>query len=142
VSLAARISAVTLACRDIGRMAAFYRQFGWPEAPSSVPEHVVFQCANGVVLGLFSESIFEDDFGRVADGFRGFTVTIHCEDAEAVLRAHEALAEFDDVTDLDEQPNRSGWGYGFSFRDPEGNVWDVAYKHGSEFDHRGGFVYP
>jgi hypothetical protein len=45
---------VTLACRDIRRMAAFYRQFGWPE----------------------------------------------------------------------------------------GNVWDVAFKYGSEFDHRGGFVYP
>ena len=31
-----RISAVTLACRDIGRMAAFYRQFGWPY-PGSGP---------------------------------------------------------------------------------------------------------
>ena len=137
-----RISAVTLACRDIGRMAAFYRQFGWPEAPSSVPEHVVFQCANGVVLGLFSESIFERQFGRVADGFRGFSVSIHCEDAEAVLRAHEQLGDFDDVTDLDEEPDQSGWGCGFSFRDPEGNVWDVAHKYGSEFDHRGGFIYP
>lgn len=137
-----RISAVTLACRDIGRMAAFYRQFGWPEAPSSVPEHVVFQCANGVVLGLFAESIFERQFGRVAHGFRGFTVSIHCEDAEAVLRAHEQLGHFDDVTDLDEQPDQSGWGCGFSFRDPEGNVWDVAYKYGSDFDDRGGFIYP
>jgi hypothetical protein len=26
--------------------------------------------------------------------------------------------------------------------DPEGNVWDVAFKHGSDFDHRGGFIYP
>lgn len=42
MGLADRISAVTLACHDLGRMAAFYRQFGWPEAPSSVPEHVVF----------------------------------------------------------------------------------------------------
>jgi len=31
---------------------------GWPEAPTSVPEHVVFQCSNGVVLGLFSEVVF------------------------------------------------------------------------------------
>ena len=63
MSLPVRISAVTLACRDLGRMAAFYRQFGWPEAPSSVPEHVVFQCANGVVLGLFGETIYERQFG-------------------------------------------------------------------------------
>jgi catechol 2,3-dioxygenase-like lactoylglutathione lyase family enzyme len=136
-----RISAVTLACRDIGRMAAFYRQFGWPEAPTSVPEHVVFQCANGVVLGLFSETMFER-FGRVAEGLRGFSLSINCEDAQAVFRAHEQLRELDEVADLDEQPEQSGWGCGFSFRDPEGNLWDVAFKYGSDFDHRGGFIYP
>ena len=86
VSLPVRISAVTLACRDIGRMSAFYRQFGWPEAPSSVPEHVVFQCANGVVLGLFSETVFEQQFGGVAEGFRGFSLSINCEDARVSSR--------------------------------------------------------
>ena len=136
-----RISGVTLACRDIGRMAAFYRQFGWPEAPTSVPEHVVFQCANGVVLGLFSETVFER-FGGGVDGFRGVAVTIACEDSQAVHRAHERVREFDDLVGLDEQPDESGWGCGFSFRDPEGNVWDVAFKHGAELDHRGGFIYP
>ena len=142
MSLLPRISAVTLACGDIGRMAAFYRQFGWPEAPTSVPEHVVFQCTNGVVLGLFSETAFEERFGCVRDGFRGVSVLIACEDAETVHQAHERVREFDDVFDLDERPDESGWGCGFSFRDPEGNVWDVAFKYGSELDHRGGFVYP
>jgi hypothetical protein len=123
-------------------MAAFYRQFGWPEAPTSVPEHVVFQCANGVVLGLFAETRFEGEFGGVAEGFRGFTLTIHCEDEEEVLRAHRQLCEFDDVAALDPAPERSGWGYGFGFRDPEANVWGVAVKYGSELDDRGGFIYP
>jgi catechol 2,3-dioxygenase-like lactoylglutathione lyase family enzyme len=142
VSLPARISAVTLACRDIGRMAAFYRQFGWPEARTSVPEHVVFQCSHGVVLGLFSETRFEQEFGRAGEGFRAFTLTIHCEDEAEVVRAHQQLAEFDDVAELDLEVRRSGWGYGFSFRDPEGNVWGVAVKYGSRFDDRGGFIYP
>src|ERR671934_2135983 len=101
MSLPPRISAVTLACRDIGRMAAFYRQFGWPEAPTSVPEHVVFQCTNGVVLGLFPETVVEERFGRGADGFRGVTLTIHCEDEQAVHEAHDRLREFDDLGDLD-----------------------------------------
>jgi uncharacterized protein len=142
VGLPVRISAVTVGCRDIGRMGAFYRQFGWPEAPTSAPEHLVFQCANGVVLGLFSETVFERRFGRLAEGFRGFTLTIHCEDEETVVRAHEAIREFDDVAELDAEPTRSGWGYGFGFRDPEGNVWGVACKYGSDFDDRGGFIYP
>jgi catechol 2,3-dioxygenase-like lactoylglutathione lyase family enzyme len=141
VSLPVRISAVTLACRDIGRMAAFYRQFGWPEAPTSVPEHVVFQCTNGVVLGLFAERML-DRFGTVAEGFHGFALTIHCEDEDGVFRTHKRVATFDDVSELDAQPERSGWGCGFSFRDPEGNVWDVAHKYGGEFDDRGGFIYP
>ena len=80
-------------------MAAFYRQFGWPESPTSVFEHVVFRCSNGVVLGLFSESRFERQFGPLSEGVRGFTLTIHCEDEEAVIRAHEQLRGFDDVTD-------------------------------------------
>lgn len=123
-------------------MAAFYRQFEWPEAPTSVPEHVVFQCANGVVLGLFSETMYDSHFGARATGFRGFTISIHCEDAQAVFTAHERLRGFDDIDLLDDEPAQSGWGCGFSFRDPEGNVWDVAFKYGSEFDHRGGFIYP
>jgi uncharacterized glyoxalase superfamily protein PhnB len=123
-------------------MAAFYRQFGWPEAPTSVPEHVVFQCSNGVVLGLFSETRFEPEFGNIGSGFRGFTLTIHCADEATVDGAHEALREFADVAELDVEPTRSGWGYGFGFSDPEGNVWGVAVKYGSDLDDRGGFAYP
>ena len=68
-----------------------------------------------------------DDFG---DG-----VPVDCS-------AHACVSHFDDVVDLDEQPDESGFGCGFSFRDPEGNVWDVAYKYGAELDERGGYVYP
>jgi uncharacterized glyoxalase superfamily protein PhnB len=107
-----------------------------------VPEHVVFQSANGVVLGLFSATLFGPRFGQLAAEFRGFTLTIHCEDEVAVVRAHETVREFDDLAELDLEPTRSGWGFGFGFRDPEGNLWGVAYKYGSDFDHRGGFIYP
>ena len=142
MTLPPRISSVTLACRDIGRMAAFYRQFGWPEAPTSVPEHVVFQCTNGVVLGLFSARQYEAQYGEPASGFRAFALTINCDDREAVFRAHQAVGELDDVRDLDAEPSKSGWGCGFGFCDPEGNIWEVAWKAGSELDDRGGFIYP
>ena len=98
------------------------------------------RACRGVVLGLFSETIFEPRVGRVAEGFRGFSLTINCEDAQGVFRAQ--IRDYDDFADMDKQPEQSGWGCGFSFRDPEGNVWDVAFKHGSDFDHRGGFIYP
>jgi hypothetical protein len=43
---------------------------------------------------------------------------------------------------VDKQPQQSVWGFRISFYDPEGNVWDVAFKLGSDFDHRGDFIYP
>lgn len=142
MQIACRISSVTLACRDLQRMAAFYRQFGWPEAPTSVPEHVVFQCDNGVVLGLSAEGMFDRDRGPVGEGFRGFSLSVMVEDVDSVIDAHRQVSRFDDVVDLDAEPQRSGFGCGFSFCDPEGNVWDVAHKYRSEFDHRGGYIYP
>lgn len=133
---------VTFACHDLERMTAFYRQFGWTEAPTSVPEHVVFQCANGVTLGLLPDTMFARERGPTNEGFPGVTLGIMVESVEAVIEAHQRLKTFDDIGELDDEPGRSDFGCGFSFCDPEGNVWDVAHKYGSEFDYRGGFVYP
>ena len=141
MNLPARISFVTLASRDIERMARFYRQFGWPEAPSSDPEHVVFQCTNGVVLGLYGSHHYEGRHGPPAAGFRGFTLAVNVESLDEVQRAYDVVKEFDGVQDLD-PPQREEWGGGFSFRDPEGNVWDVVWAEGSRIDERGGLLFP
>ena len=37
-------------------------------APTSVPEHVVFQCTNGVVLGLFDTASFEEETLKLEPG--------------------------------------------------------------------------
>ena len=66
MSLQARINFVTLACRDVERMTRVYRQFGWPEAPSSEAVHVVFQCSNGVVLALYAADAVEHSVGERA----------------------------------------------------------------------------
>ena len=76
----------TLACRDVERMAEFFRALGWPESRASEPVHRVFQLPNGVVR-------------EPRDSAHGFT--------------------------------------GFGFRDPEGNIWEVVWKHGSVADHDG-----
>jgi hypothetical protein len=123
-------------------MAAFYRQFGWPEASTSVPAHVVFQCTNGVVLSLFSEAAFDPDGASAQIGFRGVTITIACEDEAGVAGMHDEIGGLDDLGSFDGEISRSGFGCGFSFSDPEGNLWDVAHKYGSEIDHRGGYLYP
>ena len=39
-------------------------------------------------------------------------------------------------------PEQAFWGGGFSWRDPEGNIWDVAWAEGSTIDDRGGLTFP
>ena len=126
-----RVNFVTLACADVERMADFVRSLGWPESPSSEPAHRVFQLSNGVVLALYGAEHYVPDYGPRTDGFRGFTLGINLASRQEVLAAHAALRSIEGVRELDE-PIDSPHGFsGFSFRDPEGNVWDVAWKAGS-----------
>jgi len=136
-----RVNFLTLACRDVERMAEFFRSLGWPEAPSSEPVHRVFQLANGVVLALYGAEHYERDHGIRADGFRGFTIGINLASRAEVLAAHETLSRVAEIHDLDD-PVDSPHGFtGFSFRDPEENIWDVAWKTGSLVDGRGGLTW-
>ena len=141
MALPARINFITLACRDVERMADFFRALGWPEAPSSEPVHRVFQLENGVVLALYAAANYEPHVGPVADGFRGFTLGVNVGSREQVEAAYAAVSAVEGAHDLDE-PVDSPHGFsGFSFRDPEGNIWDVAWKAGSLVDDRGALTW-
>jgi uncharacterized protein len=137
----ARINLVTLACRDVERMAVLFRDIGWQETPESDEHHRTFQCSNGVVLALYSARNYEPDFGPPSEGFRGFTLAINLGSFEECLDAHDALQGVDGV-ELLEEPSRAPWGGGFSWRDPEGNVWDVAWARDAQIDERGGLTFP
>jgi hypothetical protein len=58
-----------------------------------------------------------------------------------VWAVYETLSTVEDVELLGE-PEEAFWGGGFAWRDPEGNVWDVAWAKGSRLDERGGLVFP
>jgi predicted lactoylglutathione lyase len=118
-------------------MAEFFRGLGWPESPASEPVHRVFQLPNGVVLALYGAENYEPNYGPLADRFRGFTLGINVGSREEVDAAHDALAKVDGVPELSE-PRDSEHGFtGFGFRDPEGNIWEVVWKHGSLVDGEG-----
>ena len=142
MTVPARLTFITLTCRDMERMTRFYRQFGWPEAPASEDAHVVFQFTNGVVLALYGSEGYERQLGPMADGFRGFSLCINCKDWDEVEAMHRAVSGFDDIHDLDEPKMGSWGGGGFGFRDPEGNVWEIVWAEGSRFDERGGLIFP
>ena len=141
MTLPARVSFVTLAVRDMAGMAAFFRQFGWPESETNDEHHVAFQCG-GAVLGLYGAEHYERELGPLADGFRGFTLAINLEDAAAVDRAYETVRAADGAELLSEPTDLHFGGRGFVFRDPEGTIWDVIWTEGTSFDERGGLIFP
>ena len=112
-------------------MAEFCRALGWVESPESEPVHRLFQGTNGIVVALYGAHNYEPHFGPRADGFRGFTLGLNLASAEEVDRVYEQLQGVDGA-ELLEEPFDSPHGFrGFSLRDPEGNIWDVAWKRGS-----------
>jgi uncharacterized glyoxalase superfamily protein PhnB len=112
-------------------MAEFLRALGWVEDTASEPAHRLFQGTNGIVVALYAASSYEPHFGPRADGFRGFTLGLNVASAAEVDRVY-ALLQTVDGAELLEEPFDSPHGFrGFSLRDPEGNVWDVAWKRGS-----------
>ena len=141
MQLPARISLLTLACRDVERMARLFRALGWLETPESDEHHRTFQCTNGIVLALYAASHYEPDFGPPAGGFRGVTIGVNLGSLAEVRAVYEALLTVEDV-ELLGAPEEAFWGGGFSWRDPEGNIWDVAWAKDSRLDERGGLVFP
>ena len=122
-------------------MTRLFRDLGWPETPESDEHHRTFQCRNGCVIALYAAANYEPYFGPPGEGFRGFTLCVNLESFEETRRVYEALRETEGV-ELLEEPSEAFWGAGFSWRDPEGNVWDVAWARGTRFDDRGGVFFP
>ena len=128
---APQLNFLTRACADVAREAEFLHALGWTETPSSEEVHRVFQGTNGLVVALYAAKNYEPHFGPRADGFRGFTLGLNVATRDEVDRLHELMRGIDGVEVL-EEPFDSPHGFrGFSARDPEGNLWDVAWKKGS-----------
>ncbi len=141
MKLPARIGLITLACANVEGMAELFRRLGWPETPESDEHHRTFQCSNGVVIALYAASHYEREFGPVVPGFKGFTLAVNLASFEECVAVYETIKEIDGVEILG-APEEAFWGGGFSWRDPEGNLWDVAWAKGTEIDDRGGVTFP
>jgi hypothetical protein len=122
-------------------MAALFRHLGWPETPASDEHHRTFQCTNGVVIGLYDAKHYEASLGPIPEGFRGFTLCVNMPSFAECVSVYRSLELIEDV-DLLEEPVEAPWGGGFSWKDPEGNIWDVAWAKESSLDERGGVTFP
>ena len=123
-------------------MARLFRALGWPETPESDEHHRTFQCTNGVVLALYAARNYEPEFGPPADGFRGLTLARQPRVVWPRFERSTRRWPGSRTSSLLGEPEEAFWGGGFAWRDPEGNVWDVAWAKGASIDERGGVVFP
>jgi uncharacterized protein len=84
---------------------------------------------------------YEPQFGPPADGFRAFTLCVNLASFDECRQVYETLKTVEGVELLSE-PMDAFWGGGFDWRDPEGNIWDVAWAKGTTIDDRGGVLFP
>ena len=137
----ARVSFVTLACRDVAAMKRFYDQFGWPPSKHNDDAFAAYQCG-GAVLGLFGAENYQKSYGKPPEGFKGFVLALNCRDAAEVDRIYEELKTVRGVELMGKPVDLSFGGRGFDWRDPEGNVWEVTWAEGTSFNKDGGLIFP
>jgi predicted enzyme related to lactoylglutathione lyase len=143
VSVPARLSFVTLVARDVPRLAAFYRSFGWPESKHNDDTFAAFQCG-GAVLGIYGADNYRESHGAppVPGQFRGVVLALNCRDAAEVDRVHASIRAIDGARLHGEPQDMSFGGRSFEFSDPEGNVWEVTWAEGTSFDEREALIFP
>ena len=139
----ARISFVTLACRDVAAMKRFYDQFGWPPSQHNDDSFAAYQCG-GAVLGLFGAKNYEKTYGPPPPpgAFRGFVLALNCRDAAEVDRVYDEMKRIPGLKLHGEPTDLSFGGRGFDWSDPEDNLWEVTWAEGTSFDERDALIFP
>jgi uncharacterized protein len=129
MTVAARVSLITLGVADVAKSTAFYQGLGWPLSPSSVPGEVGFFNTDGGLLALWGRDDLARDAGATGAraGFRDVALAINLESRELVD------ACFDEVRaiggEVVKAPEATDWGgYNGYFADPDGHLWEVAHN--------------
>lgn len=131
MSVAARISIVTLGVDNVARSKAFYEALGWEVAGAAGDEICWFRTADSY-LGLFDRESLARDAGLRSEPtaeFGGITLAINVESEEVADGALEAAVEAGGR--VLKPAERADWGgYSGYFADPDGHPWEVAYNPG------------
>jgi catechol 2,3-dioxygenase-like lactoylglutathione lyase family enzyme len=133
-----RISLITLGVADVDATAAFYTTLGWARVDS--PDGVIAFDLIGQTLGLYPLAKMAEDIGLSVEelGHGAMTLGYNCrakEDVGTILIAAKAAG-----ADILKPAADVFWGghHGF-FRDPDGQIWEIAFNPFSELSKDGGF---
>ncbi len=128
MTLAPRITLVTLGVADVAASTAFYRRLGWRLSPAS-NENVSFFDLDGTKLGLYGRAALAEDahVENTPPGFSGVTLA-HNLGSEAEVDAAYAHALACGAK-AGKPPEKVFWGgYSGYFSDPDGHLWELAFN--------------
>ena len=138
-----RLNVVTLGAHDVASLRSFYERLGWT-TNSTADDFAAFPLG-GAVLAIYDAAKLAAEAGSAeppaAGAYKGFTLAISVDREDQVAEAI-AAARGAGATILAEPTKREWGGRSGYFADPEGNVWEVAWLPGAEFDERGGLIWP
>lgn len=130
MTVPAVISLVTLGVGDVAASTRFYQTLGFELSPASVEGEVSFFRTAGARLALWGQDDLAADARagvHTTDGFRGVSLAINVESAEAVDDALSAAAAAGATVPKPAEATEWG-GYNGYFADPDGHVWEVAHN--------------
>lgn len=129
MTLASRITMITLGVADVAVSTAFYQRLGFRRSSAS-NEDVTFFHMDGAVLGLFGRNALAADAGReptARQGFEGVSLAHNLGSPEEVDVAWEFAV--DCGAEPVKKPHKVFWGgYSGYFADPDGHLWELAHN--------------
>jgi catechol 2,3-dioxygenase-like lactoylglutathione lyase family enzyme len=142
MSIALRLSLVTLGVADVERAARFYETLGMKRRLRSA-EGVAFFEAGGAVVSLYGRDSLERDIGLggAKTDFGGITLAFNVG-SEPEVDATLSVAEKAGAKILKGGHKVFWGGYIGFFSDPDAHIWEVAYNPQFPFDERGQIVLP
>ncbi len=134
----ARLSLITLACKNVKQAGDFYLSLGWEETQftKEIPNMYFFPMVNGILLGLYAQENLEDDVNIGSLSGQSSTLAWNARSQE----------EQDEMIDLWEknggtiirQAFDTPWGGRVAYvRDTEGHIWEITYIKDFPIDKKG-----
>lgn len=143
MTLASRITMITLGVADVAVSTAFYQRLGFRRSSAS-NEAVTFFHMDGAVLGLFGRDALAADAGReptARQGFEGVSLAHNLGSPEEVDAAWEFAV--DCGAEPVKKPHKVFWGgYSGYFADPDGHLWELAHNPFMPLDDSGHMILP
>jgi len=125
----AHVSSILLGVRDMDRSKRFYTEgLGW-KVQRDYGISVFFEPNGGSLVGFYGRDGLAADNGASPEG-SGFSGLVLTYVVRSEARVDEIMAEAEQAgaTILKPAAAQQWGGYGGSFADPDGYVWDIGYS--------------